>query len=80
MIIAQKNKRTSAEQHEKALFDFDEEIDDLEQIENRYPAQPVDAPKPPKSKVPVQFQVKRAQRPAFLNNVLEKKEEMVTAP
>ena len=26
MIIAQKKKRTSAEQHEKALFDFDEEI------------------------------------------------------
>jgi hypothetical protein len=30
MIIAQKNKMTSAEKHEKALFDFDEEIDELE--------------------------------------------------
>lgn len=26
-------------EHEKALFDFDQDIDDLEEVEERYPAQ-----------------------------------------
>ena len=30
-------KKCEAQEHEKALFDFDEEIDDLEHVENRYP-------------------------------------------
>jgi hypothetical protein len=45
--------KTVDQEHEKALFDFDEEIDDLENVENRYPVAPQpQAPKPPLSKVP----------------------------
>jgi hypothetical protein len=50
-------------EHEKALFDFDEEIDDLDTVDNRYPSVVIEKPK---SKVPPRFQVKRAERPAFL--------------
>ena len=59
-------KKNEKDKHEKALFDFDEEIDDLDKVDNRYPS--VIAERPPKSKVPPQFQVKRVERPAFLDN------------
>lgn len=88
------------EEHDKALFDFDQDIDDLEKVEERYPAQhsrmitevkPGDLvedadkenknvansapenkkePEPAKTKVPVMYQVKRTERPAFSSDVL----------
>ena len=32
------NKLREKIEHEKALFDFDQDIDDLEEVEERYPA------------------------------------------
>ena len=55
MMCAQKqradSKKDRDDSHEKALFDFDEEIDELEEVENRYPV-PKPEQKPPRSKVP----------------------------
>jgi hypothetical protein len=44
-------KAMKAQEIDKALFDFDEEIDDLDRVETRYP--PAE-----QKKVPVRFQVK----------------------
>jgi len=49
------------EAHEKALFDFDDQIDDLEQVEDRYP---VVLP-PPEESVLNKFAVKKTMRPTF---------------
>ena len=31
------NKKREAQEHEKALFDFDEEINNLDEVQDRYP-------------------------------------------
>lgn len=93
-------RRRKQEEHEKALFDFDQDIDDLEQVEERYPMlklkittdpghedQTCDAdkenknagntevkvskePEQVKTKVPMMYQVKRTERPAFSSDIL----------
>lgn len=57
-------KVIQANETDKALFDFDEEIDNLNQVSNRYPHEQ-------KSQVPKMFQVKRVVRPNLPKSVLD---------
>jgi hypothetical protein len=60
---AEKKKQEKIE-HEKALFDFDNEINELEGVEERYPVvKPI--PEPEKEKESV---IKKTMRPACLMN------------
>ena len=61
MLNQQKMK--DAREHEKALFDFDAEIDQLEKVEDRYP---VVVPS-----ILTHFQVKKTERPNFNAKILE---------
>ena len=35
--VFEDNKKREAQEHEKALFDFDEEINNLDEVQDRYP-------------------------------------------
>ena len=61
-----------AREQDRALFDFDEDINELEHVEETQPATAkVTVPEEkqeeakPKSKVPLKYQVKQAVRPAM---------------
>lgn len=68
----EKNARVEQEKlkHEKALFDFEDGVDELETIADRYPPVPVETVKPEKNNVfeheaIKEFAVKRTERPNF---------------
>lgn len=69
------DKVEKAKEVDKALFDFDEDINDLGRVEDRYPSFPIkgmkqDTPKFSKNKI------KQVQRPLLPQNVLEDIERM----